>query len=127
MYVSSKVSISSVILTESLKYLDQINVFERHQNIPTPFVLLDGHGSRLQLFFLEYINSTTHDGLSKWVQTLVTSNTTRVWQVGDSGNQNGCWKIAITVEKDALIQFKQRHEFESTEFDRCNILPLINW
>ena len=32
----------------------------------------------------------------------------------------------MTVEKDALIQFKQRHEFESTGFYQCNIVPLSN-
>ena len=49
MCMSPKGLISSYILTESLKYLDQINVFQRRQDGPTPFGLLDGHGSRLQL------------------------------------------------------------------------------
>ena len=56
MCMSPKGSISSKIVTEAIKYLDQINVFERHQDGPSPFGLLDGHGSRLQLPFLEYIN-----------------------------------------------------------------------
>ena len=34
--------------------------------------------------------------------------------------------MVVTVEKDALILFKQINEFESTEFDQCNILPFIN-
>ena len=34
--------------------------------------------------------------------------------------------MAMTVEKDALLHFKHRHAFESTVFDRCNIVPLIN-
>ena len=52
MCMSPKGSISSEILTEALKYLDQLNVFEQHQDGPTPFVLLDGHGSRLVLLLL---------------------------------------------------------------------------
>ena len=32
----------------------------------------------------------------------------------------------MTVEKDALLNFKHRHAFESTDFDRCNIVLLIN-
>ena len=122
-----KGSISSEILTESLKYLDQLNVFERRQYGPTPFVLLDGHGIRLQLPFLEYINYTTPYEQSKLIFTLRTPNTTYVWQVGDRCNHNGFWKMATTVEKDALLHFKHRNEFESTDFDRCNIVTLINW
>ena len=61
-YMSLKGSISSDILTEVLKYLDHLNFFERRQDWPTPFGLLDGHGSRLQLLFLEYINYSTLPG-----------------------------------------------------------------
>ena len=53
MCMSPKGSISSDILTEALKYLDQLNVFERCQDGPTLFGLLDGHISRPQLPFLE--------------------------------------------------------------------------
>ena len=126
MCMSPKISISSTILTEALKYLDQLNFFERHQDGPTPFGLLDVHGSRLQLPFLEYINNTTPDGLIKWIQTLINPNATDFWRVGDSSNHRGFWKVVMTVEKDALIQFKHRHEFEITDFDWCNILLLIN-
>ena len=56
-----KISIRSEILTEALKYLDQLNIFERIQDCPTPFGLLDGHGSILQLPLMEYIKSTTPD------------------------------------------------------------------
>ena len=76
MCMSPKVSISSDILTEALKYLVQLNFFERRQDVPTSFGLLYDHGSRLQLPFLEYINSTTPDGLIKWIQTLGTPNAT---------------------------------------------------
>ena len=33
--------------------------------------------------------------------------------------------MAITVEKEALIRLKYRHKFEITDFDRCDIVPLI--
>ena len=78
-------------------HLDHLNVFERHQYGPTPFELLDGHGRRLQLPFLEYINSTTPDGLRKWTQNLVTTNNTNVWKVGDIINHNGCGYMEITL------------------------------
>ena len=34
--------------------------------------------------------------------------------------------MAATVEKYALLHFKHRHAFESTDLDICDILPLIN-
>ena len=58
--------------------------------------------------------------------TLVNPNAIDFWQVGDSCNQNGCCKMAMTIEKDALSYFKNRHAFEITDFDRCGIVPLIN-
>ena len=48
MCIYLKVSISSENTTEALKYLDQLNIFERRQDGPTHFGLLDGHGSRIQ-------------------------------------------------------------------------------
>ena len=61
MCMSPKGLISSEILSEVLKYFDHLNVFERRQDVPTPFGLFDSHGSRLQLPFPGYINSTTPD------------------------------------------------------------------
>ena len=97
MYMSSKESIISDILTEALKYLDQLNVFEWRQDVPNPFVLLNGHGSRLQLPFLEYINSPTSDEKSKCMFTIGTTNGVDVWQVGDICHQNGCWKMDTSI------------------------------
>ena len=125
MCMFTKVSISSEIMTEALKYLDNLNVFAWLQYGPTTFILLDSHGSRLQLPFLKYTNSSTNDKQRKLIFTLGTKKYTDVWQVGDSCRQHGCWKMAMNVEKDALLNFKHRHAFESTDFDRCDIVPLI--
>ena len=94
-----KVSITYDILAEALKYLDQLNVFERLQDGPTQFGLLGGHVSRLQLPLLEYINYTTPDEQSKWIFTLGTPNTKYVWKLGDRCHQNGFWNMAMTSEK----------------------------
>jgi len=50
-------SIMAELLTEMLKAINKLNVFDRADGIP-PFLLLDGHGSRFNLMFLEYINDT---------------------------------------------------------------------
>ena len=74
--MSPKGSISPDILNEALRYLDQLNVFERRQDVPNPFGLLDVHGSRLQLLLLEYINSSISYEQSKWMITLGNTNAT---------------------------------------------------
>jgi len=53
-------SITSDVLTNILKYLDQKLQFDRSE--ADPFLLLDGHGSRFELPFLDYIVDPT----SKW-------------------------------------------------------------
>ena len=112
--MSPKGSTSYNILTEALKYLDQLNVFERHQDGPPPFGLLDSHGSRLQLQLLEYIIYSKIDKQRKRIFTLRNTNATDDWQVGDSCNHNECWNMAMTVEKDALLHFRKKHAFEIT-------------
>ena len=111
MCMSHKRSISSDIITEALKYLDRLNVFERRQDVPTPFGLLGSHETRLQLPFLEYINSTTPDKQRKCIFTLGNINAVDFCQVVNRCHQNGCWKMAMTIEKDALLHFKHRHAF----------------
>ena len=52
---------TSDILTSIVETLDVLEVFDRSKG-KTPFILLDGHGSRLRLSFLDYIN----DPLYPW-------------------------------------------------------------
>ena len=50
-------SITSEILVDALITLDLLNLFPRDNQNIKPFLLLDGHGSRLELPFLNYINN----------------------------------------------------------------------
>ena len=56
---SPKGSITTEILVDIVGTLDHIGVFDRSEG-KIPFLLLDGHGSRIQLPFLEYINNPDH-------------------------------------------------------------------
>eukprot|EP00957_Ditylum_brightwellii_P098401 7497117-Ditylum_brightwellii.AAC.1 len=56
---SPKGGITSEILADALAYLDAYDLFDR-ENGKSPFLLLDGHNSRFQLPFLEYILDDTH-------------------------------------------------------------------
>jgi hypothetical protein len=46
---------SSEILANTLRYVDKLGLFPREEGKLDPFFLCDGHGSRLELPFLEYI------------------------------------------------------------------------
>ena len=48
-------------LFDMLRVIDGFNVFDRSDGI-APFLLLDGHGSRFELPFLKYINTSQ----TKW-------------------------------------------------------------
>ncbi len=75
----------SKILRDALKKIDAALTFDRTE--ATPFLLLDGHGSRFQLPFLDYI--TAED--MKWTVCIGVPYGTHVWQVGDSSEQNGAF------------------------------------
>ena len=55
-------SITGEILTDILRTIDTLGIYttERSQGIK-PFLLLDGHGSRLSMEFLDYINDEDHE------------------------------------------------------------------
>jgi len=52
-------------------------------------------------------------------------NGTSVWQVGDSSEHNGSFKIAMNREKDKLATFKQRLKL-NIDFRRYNVIPILN-
>ena len=104
-----------------LERMDIFDLFPRIPGGPLPFLLLDGHGSRLQLPFLRYTNDPDHP----WIVCLGLPNRTALWQVGDAAEQNGCWKISITKFKRDLVLYKIRlglpHKITNTD-----IVPLCN-
>ena len=121
-----KGSVTSTILQKILERLDNLNVYPRTRDGPTPMLLLDGHDSRLQVEFLSYVNKPNEFNRPIWKACISLPNGTAKWQVGDSEEQNGCWKMAMTREKDRLVQFKRRNQFPNTNFHKHDIVPLVN-
>jgi len=57
---SKKGGITSEILTDCLRTMDELELFPRIDGL-RPFFIVDGHGSRLELPFLNYINDPEHE------------------------------------------------------------------
>ena len=114
-------TITSDILVEMLATLDVLQVIPRDDNIK-PFLLIDGHKSRLETPFLEYINTPT----DHWVVCLGVPYGTALWQVGDSKEQNGSFNIALTKAKKELLDFKMRKMTDDASLKPTDLMPLIN-
>ena len=94
-----KGGITSEILAEALQHIDSYNVFQREDG-RMPFLLLDGHQSRFELPFLEYITNTRHE----WQVCIAVPYGTSLWQVADSKEQNGSYKIALAKKKKEFLK-----------------------
>ena len=88
--------ISSDILTAAFKRLDDLGVYQRKNDLK-PFALFDAHDSRLQVPLLRYINCLLH----LWIFCIGLPNGTHKWQVGDSKEQNGSYKVEWYREKQS--------------------------
>lgn len=113
-------TITSDILIEVLSTLDHLQVIPRNDGIK-PFLLLDGHGSRLELPFLRYIN-TPED---HWVVCLGVPYGTALWQIGDSKEQNGSFNIALTRAKQELVEYREA-KCLPPKLQSTDLIPLIN-
>ena len=114
-------SITSQILANLLEKLDQLEVFPRIDGV-RPFLLLDGHGSRLELPFLNYINCPNHE----WVVCLGVPYGTSYWQVGDSSEQNGSYKMAIMKAKAKLGDMKIKQCIKNPHVEKDKIVLVVN-
>jgi hypothetical protein len=113
--------ISSELLVSFLKKMDELKLLPRMDGLK-PFLLLDGHGSRLELPFLQYMNSPDHE----WVVCIGVPYGTSYWQVGDSSEQNGSYKLALTNYKRELVMKKQRHCFKNPQLETYEIVVIMN-
>ena len=119
---SPKGSMTSEILKNILKTLDTLEIFDRSTGI-TPLLLLDGHGSRMELPFLQYIN----DPLHLWRALIGVPYGTSLWQVGDSAEQNGAYKMALARIKKILVEWKERKMIARLTIEVAEIMILINY
>ena len=116
-----KGSITSAILAEALAHIDSYGVFDR-SNGKNPFLLLDGHQSRFELPFLEYITDNKHE----WQVCIGVPYGTSLWQVADSKEQNGSYKIAMSKAKKEFLEQKIRMFIDPPSLTPTDVIPLVN-
>ena len=118
---SPKGSITSDILRDAVKTLDHYKIFDRSDN-KRPFLLLDGHGSRFNLPFMEYIVNESHP----WVVCIGVPYGTSMWQVADSKEQNGSYKMALYRAKKELLEQKMSYMIDPLTLVPTDIVPIVN-
>ena len=114
-------SITTEILVDALTTLDSYDLFPRTDTVK-PFLMLDGHKSRLELPFLHYIN-TPRD---HWVVCIGVPYGTALWQVGDSKEQNGSFNIGMYRAKKDLLEKKDEIGMHDDGLVDTDLIPLIN-
>ena len=114
-------SITSELLVSFLNKMDDLELFPRQDGLK-PFLLLDGHGSRLELPFLQYVNDEDH----RWIVCIGVPYGTSYWQVGDSSEQNGSYKMALTKSKRELVIKKQRSCFKNPRVEPYEIVMIVH-
>jgi hypothetical protein len=120
-FITEGGGISGKILVSILEILDELDVFPRVPGGPVPVLIIDGHESRLDPTFLIYINDDNHI----WKVCLGVPYATSYWQVGDSAEQNGTFKVLWYREKAKLVSFKRDHYMPLT-INGWDIMPLLN-
>jgi hypothetical protein len=92
---SPKTSITSAMLADVLSRIDVAGVIPQQQDGPKPFLLLDGHHGRFEPTFLNCIYDSQHE----WVVCIGVPYGTHIWQVADSLEMNGAFKLGVTKAK----------------------------
>jgi hypothetical protein len=113
---SPNASITSAILTDLLRTIDKHQVYDRLQGTK-PLLLLDGHHSRMDLEFLEYINQPG----TEWNVCIGVPYGTHLWQVADSSQINGKFKIEMMKEKHEYMKYKMN----DTGLLITDIVPIV--
>ena len=119
-YVSESGGITADILVHGITILDELDVFPRGSGI-TPFLLLDGHQSRLDPKFLTYINNHDH----RWKVCLGVPYVTSLWQLGDIPKQNGRFKDEWYRMKALLFKYKADYNLD-LKITQEDVMPILN-
>ena len=111
--------INADILTDCLRYLDKLGIYDR--SIAIPMLICDGHQTRFNLVFMKYTNTKA----TRWNGAIGVLYGTHIWQVGDSEEQNRTYKMMTYDAQSKLINWKIRRHLLPTLL-KSNTIPIIN-
>ena len=113
--------IDGTVLRDIFRRLDALKLFDadREKGL-TPFVLLDGHQSRFDVEFLTYINQK-----KKQIQCIGVPYRTALWQVADSAEQNGVFKVELARRKKELFESRLDSLTYDLQLLKTDIIPLV--
>lgn len=115
--------ITSSILTKIFQTIDTLKIYENDRNEGLrPYIILDGHQSRFDLDFLTYMNDESHP----WSVVIGVPYGTALWQVGDSQQQNGMFKVRLCRAKEFIMEKRERL-FLDLEILPTDIIPMVNY
>lgn len=114
---SPKASITSELLAKMLEVLDSHQLFDRSDG-SLPFLLLDGHQSRMQLSFMQYINEPSH----RWMVCIGVPYGTHIWQVHDASSMNGSFKMLLNKSKMEYL----KHRCGEMKCRMTYVIPLVS-
>jgi isocitrate dehydrogenase kinase/phosphatase len=114
------------ILRKIFQTLDSsLQVFQKERSeCLQPFVLLDGNQSKFELEFLSHIKNPTHH-LSVCIEVLYRN--TLVWQVGDSTERNGNFKVAMNRMKEHTFHKRIATMMLHVDLIPIDITVLVNY
>ena len=119
---SERGSITNEILTDILRTIDKTKIYQPYREQGAiPFLLVDGHQSRFSMEFLEYITDPSH----LWKVSIGVPYGTSLWQVGDSYQQNGRFKISLTDSKKRIMEKRLMTFCPEMELIATDIMPMI--
>jgi len=117
-----KGSINSTILTNILRTLDDLGCYDKGRRVGfKPMLLLNAHGSRMKLGFPSCLNYVG----AKWVVSIGVPYGTTLWEVDDSSQYNGLYKMACTRFKRKLLIMKRRRKM-TTSICPWEIMLIVN-
>lgn len=119
---SPNASMTGAILVKLFTAMDELGISKRgidENGKPyCPVVILDGHASRMDLGFLEYMHK------AKWKAVLGAPYGTAKWQLHDDLRQNGAFKMELSKAKSKLFM-RKRSAYLPPEVLPCEVVIIL--
>jgi hypothetical protein len=85
--------------------------FAQEQDVPKSFLLLNGHHTRFEIPFLDSIHDAWHD----WVVCIGVPYGMHIWQVANSSEMNGAFKLSGLMANKEYFNAKPRCKSTTTD------------